>query len=260
VLQGAIATALGSIGPDPMLERRDVDDSQEESSHRRSRLGDLDAYLHCSVIGTCLSTIELRRLMCGLIDVEGASDLFVHHEAVRQVSLDATIARTLSKALDRRHEATLQRFARAADADELSALWRQALQQGDVPGAYWAVLTSRAATPELRQQVYGDVHMLSHLVGASNRADIRRLVALETENADLRERLERQQANSWGSVPARSRTSGGSRHRPWLGRQFAPRKRRATRMSSAASARARSKRPSDCNSNAGSVQNGLPRP
>lgn len=35
--------------------------------------------------------------------------------------------------------------------------------------------------------------MLSHLVGAANRTDIRRLVALERENQELHERLERQQ-------------------------------------------------------------------
>jgi hypothetical protein len=195
-LQGAIATALGNAGPDALRGQGAGDDEIEASSHGRTRLGDLDAYLHCSVIGTCLSTVELRRLMCRFIEVDGFSDLFVHHETVRQISLDAATARALSKALDRRHEATLRRFARAGSVDELATLWQQALQQGDVPGAYWAALTSRLATHELRQQVYGDVHMLSHLVGASNRADIRRLVALETENADLRERLERQQARS----------------------------------------------------------------
>jgi regulator of replication initiation timing len=42
--------------------------------------------------------------------------------------------------------------------------------------------------------VFGDVHMLSHLVGAANRADIRRLAALDRDNAELHERLDRQQA------------------------------------------------------------------
>ena len=41
--------------------------------------------------------------------------------------------------------------------------------------------------------MFGDVHMLSHLVGAANRADIRRLVALEQENRGLHERADRQQ-------------------------------------------------------------------
>ena len=38
-------------------------------------------------------------------------------------------------------------------------------------------------------EAFGDVHMLSHLVGASNRADIRRLSALEEERRALTEEL-----------------------------------------------------------------------
>ena len=44
------------------------------------------------------------------------------------------------------------------------------------------------------RDAFGEVHMLSHLVGAANRADIRRLCQLEAENRDLRARLDRQQA------------------------------------------------------------------
>ena len=55
-------------------------------------------------------------------------------------------------------------------------------------------MTHPDATPEVRQAAFGQVHMLSHLVGAANRADIRRLVTLEKENAELREKVERQQA------------------------------------------------------------------
>jgi hypothetical protein len=55
-------------------------------------------------------------------------------------------------------------------------------------------MTHPLVTSDLRALAFGDVHMLSHLVGASNRADIRRLVALESTCADLKEQNERQQA------------------------------------------------------------------
>jgi Uncharacterized protein conserved in bacteria (DUF2325) len=45
----------------------------------------------------------------------------------------------------------------------------------------------------LMRRVFGDVHMLSHMVGAANRADIRRLRQLEDENAALATKLEGQQ-------------------------------------------------------------------
>lgn len=163
------------------------------SGAARARLADLDTQLHCSVIGTCLSTADLRKLMRRFMDVDDANDLEVHHEAVRLIPQHAELARVLHKALENRHASAVQRFGRARDAATLTGLWDEALRQGEVPGAYWAVLTHRRITPTLRQRVFGDVHMLSHLVGAANRADIRRLVALEQENAELRNRLERQQ-------------------------------------------------------------------
>ena len=43
------------------------------------------------------------------------------------------------------------------------------------------------------RKVFGDVHMLSHMVGAANRADIRRLCQLEEQNAALSAKVEAQQ-------------------------------------------------------------------
>jgi len=172
-------------------------DADEPPAHAgstaRSRLGDLDPHLHCSVIGTCLSTAELRKMMGRFLFVRDSGDLEIHHEAVSLASQGGPVAKALQKLLDQRHEAVVQRFARARDAAALTALWDDALRLGEIPGAYWAVLTHREVTPALRQKVFGDVHMLSHLIGAANRADIRRLVALERENEELRERADRQQ-------------------------------------------------------------------
>ena len=100
-----------------------------------------------------------RRQRC--IDVKGLDDLGIDHEAMGLVNDGEAVSK---------------------------ALWEEALHSGGLPGAYWAVLTHRHATQGLRQKASGDVHMLSHLVGAAHRADIRRLVALECENQELRAR------------------------------------------------------------------------
>ncbi|CAN5222228.1 DUF2325 domain-containing protein [soil metagenome] len=171
-------------------------DDDGAAPNGRTRLSQLDMHFHCSVIGTCLTTAELRKLLGRFIDVQGQSDLDIHHEAVRLSSRSAPVTKALQKALDHRHAPSIQRYLKAPDAAALQAHWDEALRQGEVPGAYWAVLTHRKSTTELRQRVFGDVHMLSHLVGAANRADIRRLVALEHENAELHDRLDRQQIRS----------------------------------------------------------------
>lgn len=53
--------------------------------------------------------------------------------------------------------------------------------RGEISGAYWAVLTHPLTNHALVQDAFGEVHMLSHLVGRSLRADLRRLAELEAE-------------------------------------------------------------------------------
>ena len=165
------------------------------AARRRTRLVELDSHLHCSVIGTCLSTSELRKLVpryAGL-DREEASDLQIHHAAVELAIEGGAGCKAMQKALDERYGAAVRRFDKAGDPEAVLTLWNEFRRAGDIPAGYWAVMTHPQATLEVRQAAFGEVHMLSHLVGAANRADLRRLVALEEENAGLREKIERQQ-------------------------------------------------------------------
>jgi hypothetical protein len=172
--------------------------SQDEldRSRRRTRLAELDAHLHCSIIGTCLSTHELRKLVPKFapLDARHASDLEIHHTAVELAIQGGAGGKALQKALDTRYAGALRRFAGARDADAVLALWNEARANGDIPPAYWALMSHPATTMEVRQAAFGELHMLSHLVGAANRADLRRLVALEEDNAELHAKIERQQA------------------------------------------------------------------
>jgi len=162
---------------------------------RRARLSELDHHLHCSIIGTCLSTHELRKLVPKFtaLDRRDASDLEIHHTAVELAIDGGAAAKALHKLLDERYAGAIRRFDKAADDADLLDLWDEALKSGDIPPAYWALMTHPCATMPVSQKAFGDLHMLSHLVGAANRADIRRLVALEQENAALKEKIERQQ-------------------------------------------------------------------
>ncbi|MGF6770760.1 hypothetical protein P3T18_003239 [Paraburkholderia sp. GAS199] len=166
------------------------------NTKRRARLTELDNHLHCSIIGTCLSTHELRKLVPKFtgLDRRDATDLEIHHSAVELAIDGGAGAKALHKSLDEHYAAAIRRFDQAADDVALLALWDEALKNGDIPPAYWALMTHPYATLYVRQKAFGDLHMLSHLVGAANRADIRRLVALEAENAELKEKIERQQS------------------------------------------------------------------
>jgi hypothetical protein len=160
----------------------------------RRKIWEFDANLHCSIIGTCLTNAELRQVIVklGQADAATATELDLHASGVALAGKRHDGAKLLNKALDRRHCAAINRFARAKSAGEVRALWHEAMQSGEIPGAYWAALTHPAANDALVREVFSEVHMLSHLVGAANRADIRRLRRLEAENADLLAKGERQ--------------------------------------------------------------------
>ena len=161
----------------------------------RDRIWELSPNLHCSVIGTCLSTGDLRQLFGKLNepDARTASDHVLHGRAVRVAGQKEIAGKLLNKLLDKRHEAAIRRFAKARTAAEVRTLWQEALERGDIPGAYWAVLSHPATDGPLGQEVYGEVHMLSHLVGMSNRADIARLRHLEQELGARDEKIARQE-------------------------------------------------------------------
>lgn len=162
---------------------------------RRRKIWDLNSTFHCSIVGTCLTADELRRLLRKLdLAPAGATDHDLHGRGVGLAGRDDQAGKLLNKALDDRHAGAIHRFAAARDVAALRALWREALDAGDIPGAYWAVLTHPALDDALTREAFGAVHMLSHLVGAANRADIRRLVAQDRELAEQRETIARQQA------------------------------------------------------------------
>ncbi len=162
---------------------------------RRARIWELNSNLHCSIIGTCLSAGELKRLLVRLKvpGIETADEHELHMLGVLLADRPKEGAKLLQKALDRRHQGALNQFAKAKDDAAVAALWERSMAGGDIPGAYWAVMTHTESSDKLVQKAFSDVHMLSHLMGATNCADLRRMHLLEDEVAALLNKLERQQ-------------------------------------------------------------------
>ena len=113
----------------------------------RRKLWDLSTYLHCSVIGTCLTVHELRRIVvkaAGSI-AETWSDHDIHTEGARLASRNDALGKLLNKSLDTRHAAILRKFTPAKNGQDILALWKAAKAEGDIPGGYATVLPRFAA-------------------------------------------------------------------------------------------------------------------
>jgi Uncharacterized protein conserved in bacteria (DUF2325) len=201
----------GAVGRPPLLPSRELtrelEDLLARPPRQRSKLWEFGTNLHCSIIGTCLSTSELRQVLAkiGRREAPDASEHDLHASAVLLSGKHQDGAKLLHKALDRRHRVAISQFDKAKTAADVRALWREASKRGDIPGAYWAALTHPAANDALVRDIFAEVHMLSHLVGAANRADIRRLRQLEEEKAELEVRLARKDEQLHEANTARDR-------------------------------------------------------
>lgn len=159
----------------------------------RRRIDHIPAKWHCSIIGTCLTIADLRKLVVkARFDLpKTADDYRLHGAIVTWTSQSVLLAKMVTKLLDRRFAATVSRFAEETTEAVLAALWDAHLDAGTVPAAYWALMSHPLECPALRDRAYGEVHMLSHLSGATQRADLRRLAALEAETREQAQALER---------------------------------------------------------------------
>src|SRR6266446_157042 len=112
------------------------------ASRRRTAIWDMHHSMHCSIIGTCLSTSEIRRLLIklGVHSAESASDHDLHKQGVTLAGQAQGGGKFIQKALDRRHEAAIKQFAKAQDEGALCLLWDDAVRRGFITGAYCAAL------------------------------------------------------------------------------------------------------------------------
>ena len=169
---------------------------------RRRSLCDLSPATHCSILGTCLTLGELRKALVKIAgeSVRDLSSHDIHTLGVRYAATAGAPTKLLNKVLDDKHAATIKRLQKASCEEDLRAAWSQALRDGAIEGVYWAISTHPLASEEFFGAVFGDVHMLSHLVGSANRADVRRLAQLDAEREALLDeigKLRRQIAEGW---------------------------------------------------------------
>jgi hypothetical protein len=153
---------------------------------KRKKIWELETGFHCSVVGTCLSLAELRHL-CKKMKISMQSqfaDYDWHHSFVRVAGSDSFAARTLNKHLDKKYKETIKQTLKL-NTEELSGFWAESVEKDKLSDTFWAILTHPDVEDRLLDQIYGEVHMLSHLSGASLRVDMEKLKRLEKDNKSL---------------------------------------------------------------------------
>ncbi len=158
---------------------------------KRIKIWELEHRHHCSIVGTCLTLDEMRRFCrkAGFKSSTPVSDYQLHIKLVTMIGSNSRAARPVNKYLNNKYSSAIHCFAQAATLRELEKLWRKAVSQGDVADAYWALVTDPRVSEQLLFRIYGDVHMLSHLSGASVRLDMQALNRLRQRTPELEHEL-----------------------------------------------------------------------
>lgn len=174
---------------------------------RRRKLWEVDNGFHCSILGTCIDPEDLRKLAhkAGLQIAADALEYEVHGYFVRQAKERGPVSKLMSKHLDRLYASEISAAARVRDEGGLVELWQRAVAARSVSGTYWALMTHPNATPGLRAHAHGEVHMLSHLMGALNRTSLRRIRDLERAKSELESQLQRVRRHSDDAVNTRDK-------------------------------------------------------
>lgn len=187
VLQKVAAAPTGRPGSSPEFGHA----PRPEPGARR-RLWEIIGASHCSVVGTCLTLAELRKLArrTGFLVSEARfSDYQIHGLFVEQMHDENVVSRATQKLLDMKYEGAIRKAKALDGEDAFLSYWETAVDNGFVPGAYWALITHPRLPSSLEMRIFGDIHMMSHICGASHRGDAREIAEARREKADLARRL-----------------------------------------------------------------------
>lgn len=161
-------------------------------SSRRRKLWELPSMCHCPIVGVCFSCNELRSLINKVAAFpRDSSDFLLHTTAVGKCSERSTLSELLHKTLEKRYRLDVQRASTLKTSGELRRLWQEACRQpSEIPSALWVVWSHPACDTELECDVYGDIHMIQHQVGAGNRVEAGTMKRLKEENRLLHQQIE----------------------------------------------------------------------
>jgi hypothetical protein len=158
----------------------------------RLRIWEIVGASHCSIVGTCLSLAELRKIArrTGFLgDETRYGDYHVHGLFVEKMHDENAVSRAVQKHLDAKYEGAIRKAKGLEGEDAFVAYWETAVDNGMVAGAYWALIGHPRLPASVETRIFGDIHMMSHICGATHRGDAREIADIRREKAEMARRL-----------------------------------------------------------------------
>ncbi len=174
---------------------------------KRLKLWELEHWLMCSIVGTCLSPPDLDRVAKRhqLRFDDDTREHQLHSFFVERAAEDCPIGRTINKILDEKFSRAIKLVGQETDEVRLEALWEEFCAKGHVAAGYWAFMCHSHKPIWLRNNIFGDVHMLSHFMGGHNRQNAKALWQAEQQVEQLSFRLSKARQHAQETIADRDR-------------------------------------------------------
>lgn len=158
-------------------------------SGSRKKLWDISSDYHCSIVGTCLTLEEAGKILlkAGFPVTRDTTDYAIHGVAVSSASKKNWVSKIIQKTLEAKYKRDINEYSKILNPVDLQSAFKHDLEEGNIPGSYWAVMSHPFSTKEILQEAFCEVHMLSHLNGASKAGNIQRVTFLESKVEKLEE-------------------------------------------------------------------------
>lgn len=181
--------------------------SNLKRSKKRLKTWELEHWLMCSIVGTCLSPPDLDRVIKRhrLRFDDDVRDHQLHSYFVERAAEDCPIGRTMNKILDEKFSRAIKLVGQEMDEVRLEALWEEFCAKGHVAAGYWAFMCHSHTPVSLRNNIFGDVHMLSHFMGGHNRQNAKALWQAEQQVEQLASRLSKARQHAQETIADRDR-------------------------------------------------------
>ncbi len=175
-----------------MAQSRNVRESYHQ---RRKKLWQVPNSYYCSIMGICFSKAKLQKFKKKkLFDFDSSQSDYSAHNGLSALSMNKTPqSRMLHKELDSMYQISIRKYGACQTPEEIILQWEQDFAEGNIAGAYWAIMTHPESNRSVIERIYGDSHMKSFECFASERRENTVLRKYREENNKLKRQLDQKQ-------------------------------------------------------------------
>lgn len=143
----------------------------QQTKPRKSSIWDMPSSHRCAIIGTCIKIDDLKhaaeRFKKHMQDQKFDTDYDLHSYFVSVCATKNVVSWYINKLLNHEQRQFIKCCLKLKTDAQLLQAWK-AIESSDLrslSGYFWAILSSKYASDHVKERVYGDMHMISHIAG-----------------------------------------------------------------------------------------------